>query len=437
MNAHPRLRLRIGLSLLCAAVLGLAGAGRPAAAGEPDAVPLLEPDAAVSRALGLADARLSLMPAVAAAKWRAGQPVGDPAREAVVVRAAADRAARVGLSPDPVARLAALQIRLARQRQDELFGQWRRQGFDRSAPDRSLATDLRPRIDRLADQWIQALYLAAPSLAQGNVPGRYAEAARTLLPAPRWSASARTELLVALAEVHFATPRSLARARAAGVLRIGTPGDYAPFAVAADGGVSGADIALALRLAQALALKPVLVRTSWKDLLADLGSDRFDIAVGGISVTPSRLAAAAFSLPVAHGGKTAIGRCADRARFASLAAIDRPAVRVVENPGGTNEAFARSTLHSAALFLHADNRTVFAELIGGHADVMFTDDTEIALATRRQPELCRLLPELYAPADKAFLLPREPEWAAAVDGWLQPALERGEPGRVLAGYLDR
>ena len=219
--------------------------------------------------------------------------------------------------------------------------------------------------------------------------------------------------------------------------RIGTPADYAPFSVESGGRVAGAEVTLALSLAAALKLRPVFVRSSWRTLLADLDADRFDVAVGGISVTATRLAAASFSLPTAHGGKTAIGRCADRERLGTLAAIDRPAVRVIENADGTNESFARDTLHEAALRISPDNRTVFDELVAERADVMFTDDTEVALATHRHPELCRLLPQMYAPADKAFLLPRDPAWASAVNGWLAPEIAAGTPARLLEEQLRR
>ncbi|MBS0394264.1 MAG: transporter substrate-binding domain-containing protein [Proteobacteria bacterium] len=237
--------------------------------------------------------------------------------------------------------------------------------------------------------------------------------------------------------MRLSAPRSLARARAAGVLRIGTPGDYAPFSLSSDGRLAGADVELAGRLAAALGLRPVFIATSWRTLLADLAADRFDVAAGGVSVTAARRAVAAFSLPTAHGGKTAIGRCRDRTRFASLAAIDQPGVTVVENAGGTNESAARALLHAATLRIHPDNRTVFDELAAGRADAMFTDDTEVALVTRRRAELCRLLPDLFQPADKALLLPPEPEWAAAVDAWLGPELARGTPARLLEEALAR
>jgi cyclohexadienyl dehydratase len=427
--------VRRPLLILCAAAL-LSGVAAALAGAEPATAPVLGPADLVGEVLARADDRLALMPAVAAAKWAPQQPVGDPAREATVTQAAGDQAAELGLVREPVVALFALQVRLARAAQESLQERWRRgEGLDERGPAQSLSGELRPRLDRLGSELVEALYLAAPALAAPDAASRFAAVARERLPAPRWSAADRAELLAALAAIRLAAPRSLERARRAHLLRIGTPADYAPFSAEAGGRVAGADVVLALRLAAALGLRPVFVRSSWRTLLADLESDRFDIAVGGISVTAARLAVAAFSLPTAHGGKTAIGRCADRDRLATLAAIDQPAVRVIENAGGSNEAFARDTLQAATLRIHADNRTIFDELVAARADVMFTDDTEVVLATHRHPELCRLLTELYAPADKAFLLPRDPAWATAVNGWLAGEIARGTPAQLLAEQL--
>ena len=399
--------------------------------------PILEDRATlIDRLAALVDERRALMPAVAATKWLQGRPIADPPREAAVIAAAADRAAALGLAPGPVADLFALQIRLARDTQSALHEHWRRDGFDAPAMPASLGGELRPRLDRLTLDLLDALYLAAPFLADVE-PAQLEERVRAHLPPDRWSDGERRELTAAMAAIRVTTPRSPARAKAAGVLRIGTPGDYAPFSLWADGRLSGVDVELATGLAAALGLRPAFIQTSWKTLMTDLAADRFDIAAGGISITPARAAVAAFSRPTAHGGKTAVGRCRDRERLGSLTAIDQAGVRVIENPGGTNERFARQMLQHADLRIHPDNRTIFEELRAGRADVMFTDDTEIALVTHRMPELCRLLDAIYEPADKAFLLPAGGDWAAAVDGWLTPELEHGTPARLLDTYLKR
>ena len=430
MHVLLRRRRRLWLVLPLLAALATPATAGPGAA----AIPLEDPQTLLTGVLRLADERLALMPAVAVTKWIHRQAIEDTAREHAVIEGAASQAAGAGLAREPVARLFELQVRLARQLQQELHERWSRDGFDAEPVPTSLTDALRPRLDRLTTALVEALYLAAPALRDRNL---LRAVANDVLPATRWTPAAREELVTALTQVRLVSPRSLGRARAVGVLRIGTPADYAPFSALSDGRVDGSDVALAVRLATALGLRPVFVHTSWSSLLRDLADDRFDIAVGGISVSDARQAVAGFSLPVARSGKTAVGRCTDRARLASLTAIDRAGVRVIENPGGTNEGFARRTLHAASVRIHPDNRTVFGELLAGHADVMFTDETEVALAIRHHRDLCRLLAEAYETTDKAFLLPREPAWAGVIDDWLRPELERGVPAALLEDYLGR
>jgi cyclohexadienyl dehydratase len=214
-------------------------------------------------------------------------------------------------------------------------------------------------------------------------------------------------------------------------LRVGTTGDYAPFSLEREGSLSGVDIELAHGLAEALRARVVFVRTTWPTLMDDFAAGRFDVAMSGISVTAERRAVAAFSRSYHQGGKTAIVRCGREAAFDTLAEIDRPAVRAIVNPGGTNERFARAELAHAQLIVHPDNRTVFDEIVLGRADVMVTDDVEVELQTRRRPELCRATRSLFSHADKAFLLPREPALVAEVDRWLGQQVEKGEVGRLL------
>ena len=409
-----------------AACIAWLAAATPAAAAA-----LHDSSSLATDVLALADARLALMPDVAAAKWATGQSITDAAREAIVIRTAGDRAAALGLARAPVEALFELQVGLARTVQADLHARWRRDGAGPPGPAASLALELRPRIDRLTDDFLAALYLASPTLATtdlGPLAARY-------LPASRWSDADRARFAGALAAVRLEAPRSPQRARTAGVLRIGTPADYAPFALARDARVEGSDVALAEALAATLGLRAVFVQTRWAALLDDLEADRFDLGVGGVSVTAARRARAEFSLPTAHGGKTAIGRCANRATLGSFDDIDHDGIRVVENLGGTNEAFARGRLHHAALLIHADNRTVMDELLAGRADVMFTDDTEVALVTHHEPRLCRLLAELYDPTDKALLLPHDGRWTALVDDWLRGAIADGIPAALLQRYL--
>lgn len=395
----------------------------------------LEPAAAVTRVLDLADARLSLMPGVAAAKFRSHSPISDPEREAAVIEHAVTSAARLGLESSGVRALFAFQVQLASAAERQLTDQWVRSGFDASIPVPDLVRESRPRLDALTGELLEALYLARPTLEEPDFAARFAPLAESQLHAAAWSAESRADLLQALGRIRSVPLAPLARIAASGVLVVGTTGDYAPYSVESHGELTGADIDLAKTLAAGLGARAVFVRTHWNTLLDDLMAGRFDLAVGGISITPERAARASFSTAYASGGKTLISRCADAARYRSLAAVDRDGVRVIVNPGGTNQQFVAAQLHRARVIIHADNRTIFEELRMHRADVMITDDVEVELATRRYPDLCRAFPGTLTRAQKALLLPRDPALEANVDALLAPQLAAGRPAQRLAEFL--
>jgi chorismate mutase-like protein len=223
-----------------------------------------------------------------------------------------------------------------------------------------------------------------------------------------------------------------------GVLRVGTTGDYKPFSVRTGNGSSfvGLDIALAADLARTLGVRLEIVPTTWTTLMADFGDGRFDVAMGGISVSMERQKKAYFSIPYLRDGKTPIARCADAAKYATLADIDKPDVRLIVNPGGTNERFARAQAPHAKLIVHPDNVTIFERIIAGDADVMITDAIETRLQQRLHPQLCALHPD--APFDfseKAVLLPRDEVLKAYVDQWLHQAIESGAFARANEQWL--
>jgi len=224
---------------------------------------------------------------------------------------------------------------------------------------------------------------------------------------------------------------------ARGVLRVGSTGDYKPFSYLPAGGeFIGMDVELAEELARSLGVRLQLVPTSWPTLMADLSADRFDLALGGVSVTAERQRQALFSVPYLHDGKTPITRCETIARFQTLAQINRPEVRLIVNPGGTNERFARAHAPHAQLTVYPDNVTIFGQIVSGAADLMITDAIETRLQQHLHPQLCAVHPEApFDRTDKAILLPRDTALKAYVDHWLQQRLDNGAVQKNLDRWL--
>jgi chorismate mutase-like protein len=229
------------------------------------------------------------------------------------------------------------------------------------------------------------------------------------------------------------------QARARGVLRIGTTGDYAPYSIldVRDNAYVGADIALARRLVLDLGMRAEFVPTTWKTLLDDANAGRFDIALGGISVTAERERTQFFSQAYATDSKVPVTRCGEEQRFDTRAEINRPGTRLVENPGGTNEKFARAQFPAATLTIHADNRTVFDEIINRHADVMVTDSVEAQLQAATGKGLCQAkVTAKWEPARKAIMLAPDPALRLQVNRALNRMDMTHTYARLRAQWMD-
>ncbi len=234
------------------------------------------------------------------------------------------------------------------------------------------------------------------------------------------------------------TGSALDRIRDSGELRVCLTGDYKPFSfLRADGQFEGADVDLAQSLATALKARPRFVKTSWPTLLNDFTSGMCDVAMGGISVTLDRQMRAAFSTMTMIDGKAPIVRCADVGKYASLAQIDRPEVRAIVNPGGTNERYAKANLKQAQIRVYPDNVTIFDEIVAGRADVMITDASETLMQHKLRPALCPVpIDKPLQYSEKAYLLPRDDvAFKAFIDQWLHLAKVTGEYGGVMDKWL--
>ncbi|VVE07264.1 cyclohexadienyl dehydratase [Pandoraea horticolens] len=223
-----------------------------------------------------------------------------------------------------------------------------------------------------------------------------------------------------------------------GTLRACATGDYKPYTYRRpDGQFEGIDVDLVASLAKSLGVKPVIVPTTWKGLMDDFTAGKCDIAVGGISVTLDRAARAYYSRVVMVDGKSPIVRCADVAKYQTLADLNQPSTRAIANPGGTNERFARQYLPKATLTIHPDNVTIFQQIADGRADVMVTDTSETLLQHKLIPSLCPVNPDKPLQfGEKAYLIPRGDDILKQyVDQWLNLSQKTGEYQAVVDKWL--
>ena len=224
----------------------------------------------------------------------------------------------------------------------------------------------------------------------------------------------------------------------AGTLRVCSPGDYRPFSYQkADMAYEGIDVDLITAFSASLGAKPEWIKTSWANLMPDLTAGKCDIVVGGVSVTSERQKKAFFSAPYMVNGKTPIARCADVRKYQTVADIDKPSTRVIFNPGGSNERFARANFKQAKMTLHGENITIFDEILANRADVFVTESAEAITQQKLKPGLCAINPDKPLQyGEMAWMLPRDDvAFKSYVDQWLHLSQAGGEFQKTMDRWL--
>jgi len=223
------------------------------------------------------------------------------------------------------------------------------------------------------------------------------------------------------------------------VLRVGTAGDYLPMSYLDPdtGSYVGFDAELAEDLAAALGVELVYVKTSWPTLMADTLAGKFDLAICGITITDARKEQALMSEGYFGNGKTVLCRAEDADKYVSLEAINKPEVRVMENPGGLNEKFARENLPDATITIHNVNQEIPALIASGEADVMITEFSEAGYYVGKDDRLAApLIFEPFTHGQLGVLMPKGSEALLAyVNDFLEAEKSSGRIDALGEEYI--
>ena len=165
-----------------------------------------------------------------------------------------------------------------------------------------------------------------------------------------------------------------------GTVLVGTTGDYRPLSYKEPetGAYWGFCLDVAGEIAKAMNVTVSYVPTSWPTLTADVLAEpqTFDFAICGITITDARLETMDMSEGYLGNGKTILCRKEDAGKFTCQEDLNRPEVRVMVNPGGLNEKFARANLPNCTLIVYEKNEEIPGQVAEGKADIMITEITE-------------------------------------------------------------
>ena len=228
------------------------------------------------------------------------------------------------------------------------------------------------------------------------------------------SSEAKTEAAAAETVNSGNTPEAdrLSEIKKRGVLLVGATGDYRPMSYKEPdtGEYWGFDADLAEDLADSLGVDLQYVPTSWPTLMDDTLAGKFDLAVCGITITDARKEQALMSEGYLVNGKTIICRSEDAAKYTDLESINKPEVRVMVNPGGLNEKFARENLPDVTLIVHDVNQDIPGLIAEGAADIMITEIMEAGYYVGQDERLAApLINEPFTHGELGVLMPKGSE----------------------------
>ncbi len=213
------------------------------------------------------------------------------------------------------------------------------------------------------------------------------------------------------------------------LLRVATSGDYRPFSHWPPGSPEpqGFSPDLVRNFARARGVEIEWVHFHWPSLLTDLQARRFDVAISGLTIGPTRSIAGRFSLPLTTS--SALVLVPESSELQRARDLNRPGVALAVNAGGHLERVARRLFPRASIEAVARNQDVLGRLTRGSALGVVTDSLEAPYWQAQVKGLTRIGP-LTQDRKAALFDPAQVELASRFDAWLLEAEASGELARL-------
>jgi len=203
----------------------------------------------------------------------------------------------------------------------------------------------------------------------------------------------------------------------------------------------GIDVDLSAELAKDLGVRLQYVDSSFAQLIENVTTERCDIAMHAVGITPQRQQQLRFSRPYLQSDIHAISTRGNRA-VRNWEDIDKPGVRVAVQAGTFMEPVMSAALTQATIVIIRPPKTREEELEAGRVDVFMTDypysrrllDNADWARLISPSKPFHVIPYAYAvrPGDDAWLQ-RVDEFVARIkqDGRLSKAAERSGLGSIV------
>lgn len=152
-----------------------------------------------------------------------------------------------------------------------------------------------------------------------------------------------------------------------GTLRVGLS-TFVPWAMRdKQGELIGFEVDVARRLADDAGLKVEFIPTAWDGIIPALLANKFDVIIGGLSITPARNMSVLFTAPYAHSGVQLAANKDKAAEKINIADYNKRSVTLAVRRGAFTVQTAKKYFPKAKLRQFDDDAQAFQEVLNGNA----------------------------------------------------------------------
>jgi polar amino acid transport system substrate-binding protein len=159
-----------------------------------------------------------------------------------------------------------------------------------------------------------------------------------------------------------------------GELRVGFESGYVPFEMTdKKGNFIGFDMDFGRRLAKAMGVKFVPVNTAWDGIIPALMTDKFDIIMGGMTITQERNLKILFADPYIVVGQSILLNKKHEGKVLSYKDLNDPKFILTSRMGTTGEQAIKKYIPKATYKAFESEAEAGLEVINGKADALVYD----------------------------------------------------------------
>jgi polar amino acid transport system substrate-binding protein len=157
-----------------------------------------------------------------------------------------------------------------------------------------------------------------------------------------------------------------------GTLRVGMS-TFVPWAMRGkQGELMGFEIDVAKKVAADMGVEVEFVPTAWSGIIPALLAGKFDVIIGGMSITPERNLTVNFTAPYAHSGQQMAANKELAGGFDSLEDFNDSSVTIACRRGIVACQLAQEEFPKATLLQFDDDAQAFQEVVNGNAHAVIS-----------------------------------------------------------------